>query len=101
MWIALSGNLVTLFIGYEVMTLATWPLVAHKGDAEARRGARTYVVVLLATSIGLLLPGDRVDLGAGRQHRLPARRTAGRPGRDRRADRCCSRSTCSASARRR
>ncbi|MBC9726336.1 monovalent cation/H+ antiporter subunit D family protein [Streptomyces sp. TRM68367] len=56
MWIALSGNLVTLLIGYEVMTLATWPLVAHHGDAEARRGARTYALVLLATSIGLLLP---------------------------------------------
>jgi multicomponent Na+:H+ antiporter subunit D len=55
-WIALSGNLITLFIGYEVMTLATWPLVAHHGDAKARRGARTYVLVLLATSIGLLLP---------------------------------------------
>jgi multicomponent Na+:H+ antiporter subunit D len=55
-WIALSGNLITLFIGYEIMTLATWPLVAHHGDAEARRGARTYVVVLLCTSIGLLLP---------------------------------------------
>jgi multicomponent Na+:H+ antiporter subunit D len=56
MWIGLSGNLITLFIGYEVMTLATWPLVAHKGDADARRGARTYMAVLLITSIGLLLP---------------------------------------------
>jgi multicomponent Na+:H+ antiporter subunit D len=56
MWIALSANLVTLFIGYEIMTLATWPLVAHKGGADARRGARTYLVVLLATSVGLLLP---------------------------------------------
>ncbi|MGW0733918.1 proton-conducting transporter transmembrane domain-containing protein [Streptomyces sp. NPDC002851] len=56
MWIAFSANLVTLLIGYELMTLATWPLVAHHGDAAARRGARTYAVVLLATSIGLLLP---------------------------------------------
>lgn len=56
MWIALSGNLVTLFIGYEIMTLATWPLVAHYGDEKARRGARTYIAVLLVTSIGLFLP---------------------------------------------
>ncbi|XVV00229.1 proton-conducting transporter membrane subunit [Actinosynnema sp. CA-248983] len=56
MWIALSANLITLFVGYEVMTLATWPLVVHKGDAAARRGGRTYLVVLLATSVGLLLP---------------------------------------------
>ncbi|MFC4852853.1 proton-conducting transporter membrane subunit [Actinophytocola glycyrrhizae] len=56
MWIALSANLITLFIGYEIMTLATWPLVTHKGGAEGRRGGRTYLVVLLTTSIGLLLP---------------------------------------------
>lgn len=56
MWIALSANLITMFIGYEVMTLATWPLVAHYGSARAQRGARTYVVLLLTTSIGLLLP---------------------------------------------
>jgi multicomponent Na+:H+ antiporter subunit D len=55
-WIALSANLVTLLIGYEVMTLATWPLVAHKGGARVRRAARTYVLLLLVTSIGLLLP---------------------------------------------
>jgi multicomponent Na+:H+ antiporter subunit D len=58
MWIALSANLVTLLIGYELMTLATWPLVAHKGTPRARRGARSYVVLLLATSIGLLLSGS-------------------------------------------
>lgn len=56
MWIALSANLITLFIGYEIMTLATWPLVVHKGGADARKGGRTYLTVLLATSIGLLLP---------------------------------------------
>ena len=54
--IALSGDLVTLFIGYEVLTLATWPLVAHSGTPAARAGARRYLVLLLTTSIGLLLP---------------------------------------------
>ncbi|MCT2584424.1 proton-conducting transporter transmembrane domain-containing protein [Actinophytocola gossypii] len=56
MWIALSANLITLFIGYEIMTLATWPLVTHTGGPNARRGGRTYLAVLLTTSIGLLLP---------------------------------------------
>lgn len=56
MWIAFSGNLVTLLIGYELMTLTTWPLVAHNGTERARRGSRTYALVLLVTSIGLLLP---------------------------------------------
>jgi multicomponent Na+:H+ antiporter subunit D len=56
LWIAFSANLVTLFIGYEVLTLATLPLVMHNRDAEARRGGRIYLGVLLTTSIGLLLP---------------------------------------------
>ncbi len=55
-WIALSGNLLTMFIGYEVLSLATWPLVTHKGDAQARAGGRTYLGYLLGSSIGLLLP---------------------------------------------
>ena len=56
MWVALSANLVTLFIGYEVLTFATWPLVSHQGDPAGRRGGRTYLVLLLVTSMGLLLP---------------------------------------------
>ncbi|MEX1994142.1 MAG: monovalent cation/H+ antiporter subunit D family protein [Steroidobacteraceae bacterium] len=56
MGIALAGNLLTLFIFYEMLTLSTYPLVAHKGDPQARRGARTYLFILLGTSIGLLLP---------------------------------------------
>jgi len=56
MGIALSGNLLTLFFFYEALTLATVPLVAHKGDGNARRGTMIYVSILLATSIGLLLP---------------------------------------------
>ena len=54
--IAFAGNLLTLFLFYEALTLATYPLVAHKGDAATVRSARTYLGVLLATSIGLLLP---------------------------------------------
>ena len=54
--IALSGNLFTLFIGYELLTLATWPLVAHKGDDNARKGGRTYLSYLIPSSVALLLP---------------------------------------------
>lgn len=56
LWIAFSANLVTMFIGYEVLTLATWPLVTHGGDEKAKRGGRVYLIILLATSICLLLP---------------------------------------------
>lgn len=56
MGIAMSANLFTLFVFYEVLTLSTYPLVAHKEDASALRGGRIYLMVLLGTSIGLLLP---------------------------------------------
>lgn len=56
MGIALAGNALTLFLFYELLTLSTWPLVTHKGTAEARQGGRVYLIVLLTTSIGLLLP---------------------------------------------
>jgi len=56
MGVAFSANLLTLFIFYEVLTLSTYPLVAHKGDEKARSGARTYLAILLVTSIALLLP---------------------------------------------
>jgi multicomponent Na+:H+ antiporter subunit D len=56
MGIALSQNLFTLFIFYELMTLSTYPLVAHAGNEAAKRGGRTYIGLLMGTSIGLQLP---------------------------------------------
>ncbi len=54
--IAFSANLFTLFLFYEMLTLATYPLVAHKGDAATVRSARVYLGILISASIGLLLP---------------------------------------------
>ena len=54
--IAFADNLFTLFLFYEILTLSTYPLVAHKGDQKTVRSARVYLGVLLTTSIGLLLP---------------------------------------------
>ena len=56
MGVALAGNLLTLFVFYEMLTLVTYPLVTHHGDDEARRGGRAYLGVLLATSTALFLP---------------------------------------------
>lgn len=56
MGIAASGNLVTLFVFYEILTVSTFPLVTHKGDAKARKGGRIYIGILMATSLGFLLP---------------------------------------------
>lgn len=56
MGIAASGNLITLFVFYEILTLSTFPLVTHKGDAKAKRGGTIYALILMGTSLGLLLP---------------------------------------------
>ncbi|WP_197911792.1 proton-conducting transporter transmembrane domain-containing protein [Kineobactrum salinum] len=56
MGIALADNLFTLFLFYEILTLSTYPLVAHKGDPATVRSARVYLGVLLGTSIALFLP---------------------------------------------
>ncbi|HUE44635.1 MAG TPA: proton-conducting transporter membrane subunit, partial [Aestuariivirgaceae bacterium] len=53
--IAYSANLVTLFVFYELLTFSTYPLVAHKETEEARNGARTYLAILVFTSITFLL----------------------------------------------
>lgn len=54
--LAFSSNLVTSFIFYEMLTLVTFPLVIHNGDAESRAAGRTYLVYLLGSSLGLMLP---------------------------------------------
>ena len=56
MGVAFAANLVTLFLFYEILTLSTYPLVTHKGNDAARAGGRVYLGLLIATSIGLLLP---------------------------------------------
>jgi len=55
MGIALAGNLLTLFIFYELLTLSTYPLVTHKGTDEAKKAGRVYLGILLSTSIGFFL----------------------------------------------
>jgi multicomponent Na+:H+ antiporter subunit D len=45
--VALSGNLLTLYMFYEILTVATFPLVAHKETPEALRAGRKYLVYLL------------------------------------------------------
>jgi len=53
--VAFSGNLFTMFLFYELLTLATFPLVAHGGTEEAKKSGRTYLGILLGTSIAFQL----------------------------------------------
>ncbi|GAB7017294.1 proton-conducting transporter transmembrane domain-containing protein [Halostagnicola bangensis] len=41
--IAFSANLVTIFVFYELLSLVTYPLVAHNEDDEARIAGRKYL----------------------------------------------------------
>ncbi len=54
--IAFAQNLFTLFLFYEMLTLSTYPLVAHKGGGDAIRAGRIYLLMLLGTSLFLFLP---------------------------------------------
>jgi multicomponent Na+:H+ antiporter subunit D len=55
MGIAFAGNLLTLFIFYELLTLSTYPLVTHAGTEQAREGGRVYLGFLLGSSVTFLL----------------------------------------------
>ena len=55
--VAMAGNMLTLFVFYEVLSISTFPLVAHHGSEEAKRSGRVYLGILLSTSIGFLLFG--------------------------------------------
>jgi multicomponent Na+:H+ antiporter subunit D len=55
--LAFSANLFTFFIFYEIITFSTYPLVAHHGDAAARRGGAKYLAYLVGASKLLLLGG--------------------------------------------
>jgi multicomponent Na+:H+ antiporter subunit D len=52
--IALSGNLITFFVFYEALTLATYPLVVHRGTAAALSAGRVYLIYTLAGGTALL-----------------------------------------------
>jgi hypothetical protein len=74
MGIAYAGNLLTLFVFYEILTLSTYPLVTHAGTAEAKQGGRIYLGILLTTSILFLLAAI---IGTWGRHRYPDFRPGG------------------------
>ncbi len=54
--VAFSGNVFTLYLFYELITIFTYPLVAHHQDEEGFAGARKYMVYLMGSSKLFLLP---------------------------------------------
>ncbi len=70
--IALAGNLFTFFIFYEMLTLATYPLVVHRDNPEAMGAGRKYLVytllggqVLLAGIVALQVVMGPVEFTPG------------------------------------
>ena len=55
MGIAFAANLLTLFIFYEILTMATYPLVAHKETPDAIKGGRKYLAYTLTAGVVILL----------------------------------------------
>jgi len=53
--VAFSANLFTMFLFYEVLTIITYPLVAHKGTPEAKAGGRKYAIYLLGAAKAFLI----------------------------------------------
>lgn len=52
--VALSANLLTFYLFYELLTFATYPLVAHKEDEKALIASRKYLVYTLGAGVALL-----------------------------------------------
>ncbi|MCF6235653.1 MAG: monovalent cation/H+ antiporter subunit D family protein [Gammaproteobacteria bacterium] len=53
--VALAGNLITFLLFYELLTLATYPLIVHRGTDEARKAGRTYLIYTVAGGALLLI----------------------------------------------
>jgi len=54
--VALSDNLFTMYLFYEIVSVCTYPLVGHHQDEEGYLGARKYIVYLTTTAKLFLLP---------------------------------------------
>lgn len=52
--VALAGNLFTFFVFYECLTVATYPLVVHRGTPASLRAGRVYLGYTLAGGSVLL-----------------------------------------------
>jgi multicomponent Na+:H+ antiporter subunit D len=53
---AFSDNLLTLYLFYEIVSVTTYPLVAHHQDEEGYEGGKKYLVYLTTTAKALILP---------------------------------------------
>ena len=55
MGIAFAANLVTMFVFYEILTISTYPLVAHEETPEAIAAGHKYLAYLLTGGVFFLI----------------------------------------------
>lgn len=55
--VAFAANLLTFIIFYEILTIATYPLVIHKETPEAIAAGRKYLAYLLTGALALVVAG--------------------------------------------
>jgi len=72
MGVALSSNMFSLFVFYEILAIAAYPLVVHKETAEALAAGRKYLVytqcggvAILAGIMALISMGNTIDFVPG------------------------------------
>ena len=53
--VALAANLVTMFIFYEILTISTYPLVAHEESPDAIAAGHKYLAYLLTGGVFFLI----------------------------------------------
>lgn len=53
--LALSGNLFTFLVFYELLTISTYPLVVHRGTAKSLRAGASYLTFTMTGGLLLLL----------------------------------------------
>ena len=53
--VAFAANLVTMFIFYEILTISTYPLVAHEESTEAIAAGHKYLAYLLTGGVFFLV----------------------------------------------
>ena len=81
--IAFAANLLTLLVFYELLTVATYPLVVHKQTAEAVAAGRKYLAYLLSGGVALLLAVAWTQMAAGASDFSPGGFLSGSLGRAR------------------
>jgi hypothetical protein len=94
--IALAGNLLTFLVFYEMLTLATYPLIVHRGTTRRCGRASIYLAYTLGGGaaaagrhrVAVRARRQRVEFLAGGVLAALASRT---PAADRRSSRCWSR----------